>query len=391
MKKVFVIPTYWGPPLEHVKSARKDFVLEHVTPLDGQCPVINLLDSLKKLNDKDFTVVLLGVSNHRGYDIQIQKKLQALINPYKEFLDVKLFALRQMTRIRDLLTIKGFGELTEHIEYGNPGQIKNLGLLAAHVLGAEIAIILKDNSLIESPDWLGLAIKNMGRVLEGKNAVYGAMGCSYIDGVKEKLPEWKEKSWDESSVVEEFFNDNRRNMFLEGNTVVHRKLFKKIPYDPFILGKEDIDYLISSRMYGFEFIVDEKFCVKSNPVPEKPEEWECFKREAMGYMHIRKKLKTQPEAKEDFVPVSISSLRPYPGKFLESTLIPKMRSAGKLLTLQYNKTAKSDLAEKTEELISTLESAYEKEEKVFEKYNDFVYKWRKLMRETSDFDNIFEN
>lgn len=391
MKKVFVIPTYWGPPLEHVKSARKDFVLEHFTPLDGQCPVINLLDSLKKLNDKDFAVVLLGVSNHKGYDIQMQKKLQVLIDPYKEFLDVKLFALRQMTRVRDLLTIKGFGELTEHIEYGNPGQIKNLGLLAAHVLGAEIAIILKDNSLIELPDWLELATKNIGRALKGESAVYGVMGCSCVEGVKEKLPEWKKKSWDESSVVEELFNDNRGNMFLEGNTVVHRKLFEKIPYDPFILGKEDIDYLISSRMYGFEFILDEKFCIKSSSVPEKPEEWECFKKDAMGFMHIRKKLKTQPEAKEGFVPVPISSLQPYPAKFLESTLIPNVRAAGKLLTLQYNKTAKSDLAEKTEKLVSTLESAYEKEEKVFERYNDFVCKWRKLMRETGNFDKIFED
>ena len=391
MKKVFVIPTYWGPPLKQVKSAKKDFVFEHFTPLDGQCPVINLLDSLKKLNDKDFAVVLVGVSNHRGYDIQMQKKLHALIDPYKEFLDVKLFTHRQMTRMRDLLTIKGFGELTEYIEPGNPGQIKNLGLLAAHVLGAEVAIILKDNSLIESPDWLELAVKNIGRGLKGEGTVYGVMGCSYVEGVKEKLPEWKEQSWDESSVVEELFNNNREHMFLEGNAVVHRKLFEKIPYDPFILGKEDIDYLISSRMYGFEFILDGKFCVKNTSVSEKPEEWECFKRDAMGYMHVRKKLKTQPEAKEGFVRIPISSLQPYPGKFLESTLIPKMRSAVKLLTLQYNKTAKSDLAERTKELASTLESAYEKEEKVFEKYNDFVYKWRKLMRETGDFDKIFED
>jgi len=102
-----------------------------------------------------------------------------------------------------------------------------------------------------------------------------------------------------------------------GNMVLSRALAREVPFDPLIPRGEDIDYVLSVWLLGFEFYFDPGFSVTHLPPPEpRPSPCEALRRDVARFIYQREKL-AWAAARGLSPPVELG---PYPGRFLRGDL-----------------------------------------------------------------------
>ena len=72
MKVTMVIPSYWARERE-VGCKEGDAIYDHPTPLDSEGTLLRAIQSIEKLEDKDFQLVILAVATAED----IEKNLSA--------------------------------------------------------------------------------------------------------------------------------------------------------------------------------------------------------------------------------------------------------------------------------------------------------------------------
>jgi hypothetical protein len=374
---------------------KKDYAFGYFTPIDAENGLPSILAAIAGI-EPEASVIVVGVSNHKAYDLKAQKKVREITGPLKGSLDIKVFSYREMTRVRDILTINGYGELTKYVEPGNPSQVKNLGLLAADIAGAEIIVLVDGPNLIDSKPSLDAAAEKIEKRLEDESIIYGVLGFTR----RKKyggFPDAEGCSWDEENTVKELYERSGGGAIPDGERVdfggcmvLHRKLFEKVPFDPFIESREDTDYMISAKMNGAGIAICGKFLAAGTGTYDEAGEYDRFRKDAASFIHMRKKIRTQSEDPGGFTRVYITSLQPYPGKFLESGLIPRIRSSAAFLKSRHGDAQENCFSGKVDDILSKIESDYEKEDDRFKKYGDFAADWRKLINRVPDFkDKVF--
>lgn len=369
---------------------KKDYEFGHVTPIDAESGLPSILAAIAGI-EPEASVIVVGVSNHKAYDLKTQQKVREITGPLRGKIDIKVFSYREMTRVRDILTINGYGELTKYVEPGNPSQVKNLGLLAAGIAGAEIIVLVDGSNLIDSKPSLDAAAEKIEKRLEDESIIYGVLGFTRRKKYA-GFPDAEGCLWDEENTVKELYAraggsgipDGERVDF-GGCMVLHRKLFEKVPFDPFIESREDTDYMISAKMNGAGITVCGKFLATETGEYDEGGEYDRFRKDAASFIHMRKKIRTQGENPGGFTRVYITALQPYPGKFLESGLIPRIRSSAAFLKSRRADTQADGFSGKIDDILSKIESDYEKEDDRFKKYGDFAGDWRRLINRLPDF------
>jgi hypothetical protein len=115
-------------------------------------------------------------------------------------------------------------------------------------------------------------------------------------------------------------------VLLGGNLVLHRDLFRHVPFDPYIPRGEDTDYLINASQLGFSLFFDKELLVR-HLHPERTEIY--FEEELKGDIErfLYERAKTKGGSQTD--------LDPYPGRFLKWTLYPKVALTSTFLSLDY--------------------------------------------------------
>ena len=115
-------------------------------------------------------------------------------------------------------------------------------------------------------------------------------------------------------------------MLLGGNLVLHRDLFRQVPFDPCIPRGEDTDYLINASRLGFSLFFDKELRIR-HLHPERTEVY--FEEELKG--DIERFLYERGKTKATF----LVDLDPYPGRFLKWTLYPRAALTSAFLSLDY--------------------------------------------------------
>jgi len=100
----------------------------------------------------------------------------------------------------------------------------------------------------------------------------------------------------------------RSPIILGGNLLIHRSLFQRVPFDPFIPRGEDIDYQINAEISGLHILFDKDQIIHHL----HPERGGTFflgelKGDIQRFLYERAKVKGYPEINFD----------PYPGYFLK--------------------------------------------------------------------------
>jgi hypothetical protein len=372
MKKTIVIPIYLKPDRR-----------EALVTSEGLRLAKRAIESLKVLEDQDFTLILPVCFDLAGevsgdafseMDQFVREEVKA-IRPERTL----IFSSRHLEYLKDFLFRKNFRNFSLLIDLKGFSKIRNVGLLLAQSLAMDVALFIDNDEVVEDPNYLKIACEYLGRRWNGKEVV--GKGGFYLnpDGsiLAPSQGPWWRFFWNKTKwmnrVWEKILSSEDRlvpsPMLLGGNLILHRYLFRSIPFDPYIPRGEDTDYLVNANQLGFSILFDKQLRIK-HLHPKRTEVY--FLEELRGdierFLYEREKVKGG---------LTIN-LDPYPGYFLKWTLYPKALLTSLLLGLDHLMRGELEKAWKCIDNIQLLLRGREGE---WLKYLKFRADWEMVMGE----------
>jgi CRP-like cAMP-binding protein len=164
-----------------------------------------------------------------------------------------------------------------------------------------------------------------------------------------------------------------------GCMVIHRSLFRTVPFDPRITRGEDTDYVLNARMYGFNFFMDNQLFIQHRPPPKNHPTWRRFREDIFRLLYSKAKLDGQtPQTNMNML--TAEDFDPYPGEFLKDTLEDKILKTNLILALDYLANDKVQDAKETIRNIWLAKTKAMPKTNPFDHYLIFQRKWRSLRR-----------
>jgi len=309
---IIVIPTYWTWSSQR-PDGPVEAVYDHPTPLDGESTLPRLLESLGAPGGPEFGVLILTAVTHPELEKAAAGRVASLIAPFRA-----QHPIAQATEADAAAIRRRRPSLAAHVQMRNYAGVRNLQLLLAHALGAEVIVALDDDETV-APDYIQTALHFVGREHAGE-PVMGVAGL-YLDAEGNvMLPERPRTGnifLDKSAIM----NDSTRALqatpgrlvptpvALGGNMIFHRDLFTRVGFDPGITRGEDIDYLINARLAGHRFWLDKELLITHRP----PEAYAALPyatlaQDVYRFVYEREKLR--------LASMDPAQFDPYPGRFL---------------------------------------------------------------------------
>lgn len=387
MKTAMVIPTYWGRE-SSTGWKEGDAVYDHPTPLDQEGTLARAIESIKILNDKDFTLFVIAAATAEDIEETVEKKVNSIIKELNPGVDIVFFSHSHLKTIKEQLKTQGRGDLGEILSLRGYSNIRNLCLFVPYLYGAEIVILIDDDEVFEDPDFVKKAREFIGREINGEKIL--AIAGYYIQPyggylLKKEFEPWM-VYWNSlekmNEAFEKFIGKGERlketPFVFGGNAVIHRELFTKIPFDPGVTRGEDIDYLINARMFGIKFYLDNQLFIRHLPPPKPYPTWMKMRIDIYRFVYEREKLRTQEPIKGMRI-VTPEELDPYPGVFLKDDLEEKIYRASELLAIQYIAQGKPEDALKALKNIEVAKIHGRPSHNPFHSFLSFKQKWETLL------------
>jgi hypothetical protein len=339
MKVVFVTPSFWS-------GKRKDFykpgdqIYDHPLPLEEKGTLVRCIKSMKKLKDQDFNFAIISAATRPEVEDEVDEKIRNLVKGIKTKFNIKFFGYQELRKLKKYLKKKKKRSFLEPLHmYGYAG-IRNMCFLAAHILGADIAISIDDDVVFEDPNYLKKAKEFIGKK-KGKErilAVYGPYkyGKKGPEWEKIEIPIWR-TYWDNVTPArktwEKFILSKGRlketPYVVMSNIVVHKDFFTKIPLDPEINRGEDMDWVVNARMCGYKFFVDNKLHVRHLPPPRTHPDWRLTREDIKRYIYEREKVRSLERHKG----IPRKYFDPLPGEFLKEDLEERIFKSNIMLAM----------------------------------------------------------
>ncbi len=369
MKKAIVLPVYLKVKnIEELLSSEAIFSTQRA------------VQSLNILNDQDFTLILPVSLDLQWKDNDLLLGMENALKKEIKPLRIKktlLFSSARLEGLRAYLKKKNFKEFSSMIDLQGFSKIRNTGLLLSQALSIEMVVFMDNDEVIEDPDYLRTASEYLNQRFDGK--WISGKGGFYLnpDGSILLPPRrlWWDIVWDKTRWMNQTYQEILKSkerlvptpMLLGGNLVLHCRLFRKIPFDPFIPRGEDTDYLINANQLGFFILFDSKLRIK-HLHPDRTGTYydEELKGDVERFLYERHKIKRGLNL----------NLDPYPGYFLKWTLYPKAILTTLLLTLDY--LLKRDW-KKAGGSFSILKRIFQKKEDRWLNYLRFRDDWERVM------------
>jgi len=329
VKKAVIIPVY-------LRIREPEDILRS----EGMRITQRAIKSLNILKDQDFTLILPVyfdvTSGQQEHDLSDMERM--FTEGISDFRQREIYVVSpvQLRTLRDVLERQGFTEFYPLVDLKGYSKIRNTGLLIAQALSMDVVVFIDNDEVMDDPDYLRIACEFLNEPLNGKRLL--GKGGFYLnpDGTiflpSERL--WWRFLWNKmkwmNCVWTNLLSSKERLVFspmlLGGNLVLHRDLFSRVPFDPYIPRGEDTDYLINANQLDFCLLFDKRLRIR-HLHPERTETF--FHQELRGdierFLYERKKMKFSPSI----------SLDPYPGQFLKWTLYPRALFTSLLLGTDY--------------------------------------------------------
>jgi CRP-like cAMP-binding protein len=303
-----------------------------------------------------------------------------------------VFSHSHLERQLEVLSNAGREDLADVLSLRGYANIRNMCLYIPYILGAEVAILIDDDEFFDDPAFVDKAVEYigsrfMGQTIDGVAGYYINAKGTYYDDVPEEI-HWM-TYWDRFGSKREAFQkvipgDPRLKLTpfaFGGCMVIHRSLFRTVPFDPRITRGEDTDYVLNARMFGFNFFLDNQLWIQHRPPQKSHPTWQRFREDIYRLMYSKAKIDGQTE-QVNMTIVEAEDLDPYPGEFLRDSLEDKILKSNLILALDY---LADDRVEDTKETIRNIWLAKTKavpQDNPFEAYLAFQRRWRELRKLT---------
>ncbi len=343
MKISMVIPSYWGrKKSEGWKEG--DAVYDHPTSLNEEGTLGRLLKSLSILKNKDFNLVIIGVPTTPDIEMEVESKITSIIKENPTEIVIQLFSSSHIKKIHHYLEDQNVGQFIPLLQLNGYSNVRNLCLFLPHILDADVAILIDDDEIFENPQFIEKATEFIGQDID-KEKVLGIAGY-YLNPdndffLKKGTSPWM-IFWNKNDCMNRAFMEiiakgprlKESPFAFGGNMVVHRNLFKLVPFDPAITRGEDIDFLINARMFGYKIYLDNELSIKHLAPPKSHPLWRRLREDIYRFVFEKSKLKAQKPSPET-VMISAEDLDPYPGEFLKEDLDDKIFRSNQMLAIEY--------------------------------------------------------
>jgi hypothetical protein len=387
MNTVMVIPTYWGRKKE-VGWQEGDAIYDHPTPLDEEGTLLRCLESTDILKDKDFSLIIIGVSATKDIEKEVENKIISILRSFKSKFPVYFFSHTHLAALVEMVIKSEGEEYNQLLHLRGYSNVRNACLIAAHLLAADIAILIDDDELFKDSDFLSKAKEFMAEKVNGKKVLAKAGYYINPDGsylINREVESWM-TYWNKAAVMNKAFKliigqpprIKETPFVFGGNLVVHRELFTKIPFDPFITRGEDIDFLINVRMFGHAFFLDNELSIYHYAPAKCHEKWCQIREDIYRFVYEKEKLRNQKDNRV-MDRLTAENLDPYPGAFLKDNLPEMIFKSNQMLSLKYLQDGDIEGSRECQRNILLAESDALPRFNPFEKLIELQKQWEKLM------------
>jgi len=409
MRTAVVIPTYWGRKKE-IGHQEGDIVYDHATPLNAEGTLGRTLESMKILKQKDFKLIVIICPTNKKIEKNAEEKVKKILRSVNLDVETYLFTQKSIRKIKRLGRDSGLREnILSLLNLKGYANVRNMCLFASHILNSEVAILIDDDEIFENPDFIDMAREFIGKRVYGET-VYAVAGYylnkygNYYDDVSMEpwMTYWnrfgcKSKAFDK--IIGSGPRLKHTPFAFGGAMVIHKNLSQIVPFDPNVRRGEDVDYLINSKMFGFNFFLDNKLSIKHLPPERTHPIWQRTREDIYRFIYEKAKIDSQYEVSNMRL-ISAKDFFPYPGEFLTNELEDKIFKTNLLLALEYlaNNEVKA-CKESIKNIYLSLYEAipkkdtfttYRKIQKCWEKLIDFVLKNKQDLRKIMEEKNLFK-
>ena len=390
MRVSVVIPTYWGRR-KSVGWQEGDGVFDHPTPLDEEGTLQRTLESMDILKNKDFSLIIPICPTTSEIEAEVVKKVISIIEKSNFSIETYIFTPQTVRDVKMKLIETGYDGDLSLLSLENYSSIRNMCIYSTQMINADIAILIDDDEVFESPDYVDMAIEHIGSRKYGKT-IYGVAGYylnkfgEFYDDVD--IVPWM-TYWNRFGSKTEAFDRiigqepriKETPFAFGGAMTIHKNLFQLVPFDPKIRRGEDIDYLMNAKMFGFDFFLDNELSIKHLPPKKNHPVWKRFREDIYRFLFEKNKIENQKDLSY-MDNITAEDFDPYPGQFLKDDLEDKIFKTNVLLALDY--LAKGDVEGCQESIKNVYLSKYEAKPHfdVFDDYMKAQENWVDLMKET---------
>lgn len=320
-----IIPTFWTRRRGRV-SDNLLLAYDHPTPVDSDGTLPECLRSLEGVEGLG-KVILIVAATDPSIEHAAEDRVRDILGDFPD-IDALVFGPAELGSLHRRLEQVEFADMISGVTLTGYGAVRNVGLIAAAVLGSEAVVFLDDDQVIDDPKFLSTAVEGLGSMYEGrpvfaKTGYYTDAQGRYQQQIKPRLADtfWHTgEAFNQAlSIVDAPPRLRVSPVAFGGCMSIHRDMFANVSFDPWVMRGEDIDYVINARMHGGDVFMDGDWSVIHNP-PTLPSEALQFRQDVYRFVYEHRKLEFA-KSQVDLRQVTPESMMPYPGAFLGSSVV----------------------------------------------------------------------
>jgi hypothetical protein len=394
MQLAIVFPMFWGREKKEIYKQGDQFY-DHPTAVDDEGTIPPLFESMSVLEDRDFEIITIVGANNPDYETRVEQAADALLMKHAKKAGVRLhfFSYSHLNRLHDFLDQAGHGDLIETISLVGYSPMRNACLVAAHILGVDVAVSIDDDCIFIDPQYLGRIKEKMLSEFEGKPIhAYCGPYITEQDSIYLNRPTSPHSVyWNVIEVMNEAF----RRYIVEapgmkevpfaimGNIAVHREFFARVPLDPPMRRGEDMDWVMNAHILGERFVLDTELKIKHAPPPRPYPTWRPLREDIYRFRYQQVKIANSREG-DGIHKLDRDRYLPYPGTFFQDDFLDRVTNACSLLAMDY---LANDQPQNAQDALNNIYHAHVlalPEVDPFESYLAFQRKWEQMMTLIAD-------
>lgn len=334
-------PTFWGPPRAKFFD-ESDHIYDHPIPIDEEGCLGRFLQSAQTI-EGDFDIVLVSASSSTKWTEEVDQRIQKDVRENSGDIDCYIFTYEKARRLIDYVEANAGEKLLEPISMYGYSEVRNMCMIACHILGYDLAISSDDDVVFDDPDYLDKATKYINTTVEETGEQAKVVCGPYYNeegsiNYASRPPTWM-AYWNNAEAMNEAFDRyifgeprlKETSYVVMGNIVLHRDFFTEVPLDPGCHRGEDMDWLINSRMFDHRFYMDRDLKVQHQPPPRGFPLWKLVRLDIDRFMYDREKINRM----EEELNISTEYFEPWPGEFLKSDLEERIYKTNMMLANKY--------------------------------------------------------
>ena len=359
MNPAVIIPAFYTSPMK--RRGAPSSLYDHPTLLNSKGTLERCLASLQKVRGLGQVIILVAVEG--GVEKEAAAKVKAITDKFPQ-MHTLIIAQEEESIIQQRFEQLGFGNQSDCIGLTGYSAIRNLGLVVAQVLGFDSVVFLDDDEVVEDEEFLEKAMYGLGKLTKKGIPILAKSGFYFNDEgtyYSKSQNRWYNHFWQQGRAFNNWITKamagprlSRSNHVCGGCLALHRETYRRLSFDPWIMRGEDMDYLLSLRMYGSDIWFDNQWSLTHLPpkdrnvptllrwlllvfrmfhLPTKDRnEGHRFYRDIFRWIYEYYKIEFS-RAQIDLLQIKPSSLMPYPGPFLEPGITKRIKRTAFLRSL----------------------------------------------------------